>query len=357
MATIILDRQRLRHNYDFLDQLFREKNIDWAVVTKLLCGNKLFLEELLSFGVKQVCDSRISNLRQIKDINPSIETIYIKPPASTTIQDIIEYADYSFNTELHTIELLSKEAEKQGKTHKVIIAVELGELREGVMREELIAFYHKAFAMPNIEITGLAANLSCLYGVLPSPDKLIQMSLYAQLIEAKFGRKLEFVSGGSSVSLHLMMNDTLPVGINHFRIGETLFFGTNVYNDSRIEGMEYDVFQLFVNIIEVIEKPMLPTGEFGTNLEGEEYQRDESLIGKTSVRAIVDIGLLDVDISQIRFLDPHVTIAGATSDMIVLDLGANRKGYKAGDQIGVSLNYMSTLKLLNSNYIEKMVVG
>lgn len=356
MATLILDRQRLRSNFDFLEKLFEPRWIEWAVVTKLLCGNRTYLEELLSYGVKQVCDSRIINLKQIKEINPLVETIFIKPPATDTIEQVVSYADYSFNTELHTIELLDKESRRQGKVHKVIIAIELGELREGVMGEELIDFYRKAFSLPNIEVTGIAANLSCLYGVLPTTDKLIQISLYAQLIEVKFGRKLDIVSGGSSVTIPHLINGTLPKGINHFRVGETLFFGTNVYDDSKIEGMEHSVFQLYVNILEVTEKPKIPTGQFGTNLEGDTYEPDQSLAGQTSIRAIVDVGVLDVDVSQIRFMDEHIVIAGATSDMIVLDLGDNPRGYKPGDQIGVHLNYMSALKLLNSQYIEKALV-
>lgn len=356
MATLILDRRRLRHNYEYLQQLFEKHHEKWAVVTKLLCGNRLYLEELLSYHRGAVCDSRVRNLKQIKEISPNTPTIFIKPPANNNIQEVVRYADYSFNTELSTIELLNAEAERQGKVHHIIIAIELGELREGVMGEELMAFYRKAFTLPHIEVAGVAANLSCLYGVLPTTDKLIQVSLYAQLIEATFGKKLELVSGGSSVSIPLLMNNTLPKGINHFRVGETLYFGTNVYDDTRIEGMEYDVFQLFVNVLEVTEKPMTPTGEFGTNLEGKTFEPDTSLLGQTSIRAIVDIGVLDVDVSQISFIDEQIKIAGATSDMVVLDLGTNRKGYKPGDQIGVRLNYMSALKLLNSQYIVKEIV-
>lgn len=356
MATLILDSRRLRHNFDFLQTLFQPRWIEWAVVSKLLCGNRIYLEELLSYDVKQVCDSRIINLKQIKEIKPTVETIFIKPPAGDTIEDVIRYADYSFNTELRTIELLDKEAQRQGKIHKVIIAIELGELREGVMGEELIDFYRKAFALPNIEVVGIAANLSCLYGVLPTTDKLVQISLYAQLIEAKFGRKLDIVSGGSSVTIPHLMNGTLPKGVNHFRVGETLFFGTNVYDDSEIDGMEHSVFQLYVNILEVTEKPKVPNGQFGTNLEGDTFEPDQSLVGQTSVRAIVDVGVLDVDVSQIRFMDERIVIAGATSDMVVLDLGDNPRGYKPGDQIGVHLNYMSALKALNSQYVQKALV-
>jgi predicted amino acid racemase len=57
----------------------------------------------------------------------------------------------SFNTEIYTIQELSKEAQKK-KIHKIIIMIEMGDLREGVMGEELIEFYGKILSLPNIEI-------------------------------------------------------------------------------------------------------------------------------------------------------------------------------------------------------------
>ena len=68
------------------------------------------------------------------------------------------------------------------------------------MGEHLMGFYKKIFELPNIQVAGIGANLKCLSGVMPSKDKLIQLSLYEQLIEAKFGKKIDYVSGGSSVT-------------------------------------------------------------------------------------------------------------------------------------------------------------
>jgi len=109
MAFLTLDQKKLKSNFDYLNALFKKNGIEWAVVTKLLSGNKLFLTELLKFDIKQVGDSRISNLKAIKTINPNVETIYIKPPAKRSIPNIVKYADISMNTEIETIKLLSNE--------------------------------------------------------------------------------------------------------------------------------------------------------------------------------------------------------------------------------------------------------
>jgi predicted amino acid racemase len=355
MAFITLDAEKLKHNYDFLDAMFSKEDIHWAAVTKLLCGHQNFLEQLITMGVRQVCDSRVSNLRVIKQLNPDVETIYIKPPAKRALKSVVQFADISMNTSLETIRLLDQEAERQDKVHKVIIMIEMGELREGVMREDLMEFYERIFELPNIEVVGIGTNLSCLYGVLPNHDKLIQLSLYEQLIEAKFNKHIPLVSGGSSVTIPLMLQGILPAGINHFRVGESLFLGTNPYDNGPIDGLHVDVFRLYAEIIELIEKPMIPMGEMGQNVEGESFEFDEGDAGKTAFRAIIDLGLLDVESSHIKPVDENITIAGASSDMLVIDLGDNPEKYEVGQLLEFELDYMGTLRVLNSRYIEKRI--
>lgn len=355
MAFVTLDIKKLKSNFDYLNTLFKKNGIEWSVVSKILSGNKLYLSELLKFDVDQICDSRVSNLKMIKSINPKIETIYIKPPAKLAIPTVIKYADISMNTEFETIKLLAEEAKRQNKVHKVIIMIELGELREGVMGDDFMAFYESIFKLTNIQVVGIGTNLTCLYGVLPNHDKLIQLSLYEQLIEAKFNRQIDYVSGGSSVTIPLIFQNLLPKGINHFRVGETLFLGTDVYNNIPFKKMHSDIFRLYSEIIELTEKPMVPEGEMGTNVEGENIEFDEANIGETSNRAIIDIGLLDVDINHLELVDKTIEIAGASSDMIVIDLSKNKKKYKVGDLIEFTLDYMGILRIMNSKYIEKKV--
>ena len=355
MAFITLHRERLKYNFERLEYYFKLKDIHWSVVTKILCGNELFLQEILNLKPAQVCDSRVSNLQMIKELDSDVETIYIKPTPKRYVEDVVKYADISMNTELETIKLLSDESVRQDKLHKIIIMIELGELREGVMREDFVNFYSQVFELPNIKVVGIGANLSCLYGVLPNTDKLIQLCLYEQLIEAKFNQEIPYVSGGSSVTIPLIFKNLLPAGINHFRVGETLYQGTDVYNDEPSNMLQQDIFTLSAEIIELSEKPMVPEGDFGTNLEGETFTFDQTNVGKTSFRAILDIGILDVDRVNIFPKDTEIGYFGASSDMIILDLKDNHQNYKVGDYIEFSLNYMGTLRAMNSNYIEKRV--
>ncbi|MEX0966895.1 MAG: alanine/ornithine racemase family PLP-dependent enzyme [Bacteroidia bacterium] len=355
MAFLTLYRDRLRHNYDFLDKLFSENQVAWGVVTKMLCGNRAYIQEVLDLGPKEISDSRISNLQVIKKLKPEVQTVYIKPPPIRSIQRLVKYADVSFNTEFSTIKALSEEAQRQKKIHKVIIMIEMGDLREGVMGDNLVNFYNRVFELPGIEVIGIGTNLNCLHGIMPSQDKLIQLSLYKQIIDLKFNTKIPWITGGSSVTIPLLLRNQLPKGVNHFRIGETLYFGLDLFTSEVIDGMKPDVFELCVEIIELIEKPMLPSGELGYNPQGEQLEFDDTLYGKTSHRAIVDIGVLDVDPKYLVPKNDDFEIVGASSDMLVVDLGQNESRFKVGDLLKFDLKYMGALALLNSNYIEKRI--
>ena len=258
MSYITLDSAKLLHNYHFVDHLFKENKIEWAIVAKLLCGNTLFLKYLLEITDKQVCDSRISNLRCIKNISPDTQTVYIKPPAKRLAASIVKFADVSFNTEIDTVKALSAEAIKQNKIHKIVIMVEMGELREGIMARNLSAFYGETIKLPNIEVVGIGTNLNCLNGILPDEKKLLKLNRFKEIIEQSHDTEINWISAGSSVTIPLIFRNMIPDGINHFRVGETLFFGTDVYNDSTIKGMYQDVFTLTAEIIEFIEEPMVP---------------------------------------------------------------------------------------------------
>ncbi|HQW56126.1 MAG TPA: alanine/ornithine racemase family PLP-dependent enzyme [Saprospiraceae bacterium] len=356
MAYLKLYRKKLHENYNFLNQLFYSRGIEWGIVTKILCGNEKYLREIIALGIKEIHDSRISNLQIVKSLDPTIQRVYIKPPAKRSIRRIVKYADVSFNTELQTIRWLSEEAVAQNKVHKIIIMIEMGDLREGVLGEELLNFYKEILKMPNISISGIGTNLNCLNGVMPNQDKLIQLSLYKQLIEAKFDIRIPYVSGGTSVAIPLILKNANPMSVNHFRIGEALFFGKDLFTEKTIKGLHNDVFKLFAEIIEITEKPDTPIGELGKNVAGKTFEPINGVdLSGRSLRAILDIGLLDMQPQYLLPEDKNITLVDASSDMLVMDISHSKKNYEVGSLVSFKLSYMGALYLMNSWYIEKHI--
>ena len=355
MAFVTLDTDALRQNYHYLDTLFSEAGIQWSVVTKLLCGHPQYLKAVLDLGVRQVSDSRIAHLKTVKELAPDVETVFIKPPARHNLKRVLRYADISFHTDAETLQALSEAAVEMGITHKVVIMVELGELREGVQAQHLTAFYGRIAGLPNIEVIGLGTNLTCMYGVLPSYEKLRQLEDCRERLRQEFDAELPVLSGGASVTIPLIEGGELPPGINHFRVGESLFFGTDVYNNCVLKPMQQDLFRLHAEIIELRDKPSQPFGERGYNLTGEKQQCASIVKPTICSRAILDVGLLDIEPKYLTPVDAGVRIDGASSDMMVLDLGRNPQRYRVGDKLEFTLNYMGVLQLMNSRYVEKRI--
>jgi predicted amino acid racemase len=356
MAYLEMYRDRLKHNHKQLKNLFKKHDIHYGITTKLLCGNRTFLEEVLALKPPQVCDSRMTNLKMIKKIDPNIETMYIKPPPKNAIKSLVEYADISLNTDFDNIKRIAKEAQRQNKVHKIIIMIEMGDLREGVLGHQVVPFYEKVFRLKGINVIGIGTNLNCLHGVMPSHDKLIQLCLYRQIIELTFKRKLPFISGGSTVTIPLIYNKQLPKKINHFRVGEALFFGANLFTKKTLPGFYDSVFQLFTEIIELYEKPKVPMGQMEETPLGDSVQVNPDDYGKKSFRAILDVGILDIHPDFLRPVDKDVKIIRASSDMLVVELEQGQKDYKVGSVLKFNLTYMGVLGLMNSRYIEKKII-
>jgi len=337
----------------------KPRGIEWTLVTKIINGYKPALEKILRDPaidqLHSIGDSRISNLKVIKEIRPEIVTIYIKPSAINQAKNVVKYADISLNSSYETIRELNMQAEKQGKIHRVIIMIEMGELREGVVRENILGFYEKVFQMANISIIGIGTNLGCMYGVEPTFDKLIQVSLYKQLIEKSFGVKLELISSGTSITLPLVSMGKIPKGVTHFRIGEAAFLGVSPLDGKKFRNLSTQAFNFSAEIVELEKKEVVPDGNIGDGAVGvtAEY---ESIKYDESYRAIVDFGELDVDHNNLLLKDNTINFVGTTSDMTVYDLGQKSSKYKVGQQLHFSPNYMAVARLTNSKYMTKTIL-
>lgn len=127
----------------------------------------------------------------------------------------------------------------------------------------------------------------------------------------------------------------------------------DLFEHKRFRNLREDVFSLKAEIIEIQEKPLQPSGPRGMNLQGEVADDVPDDFSQTSTRALVDIGLLDIDLDNILPRHPGYRIDGASSDIVVIDVGSNPSGLKVGDYIDFKVNYMGALRLLNSYYVEK----
>jgi predicted amino acid racemase len=261
----------------------------------------------------------------------------------------------SLNSEIEIINQLNEEAKRQNKTHRVIIMIEVGDLREGILPGSLADFYEQVFDLSNIEVLGIGANLGCLAGLAPNIDQFTHLILYRELLELRFKHRLPLISAGSSAVIPMVLNGTLPKAINHFRIGESIFLGTDLVNGGTIESLNDEVVVLEAEIAEIQEKSLVPLGETSNITPFSSTRNGDYKPGQRGFRALVTVGQLDTDIAGLRPVDPRYVIAGASSDITVVNLGDHADGLEVGDSIKFNLNYAALLRIMSGKYFAKEV--
>ena len=343
---------KLKNNVRILHDICQTYNIDMAMVTKSYCAIPQVVEELCEEYVDYIADSRIENLKNLSHIN--LPKILLRIPMISEVEEVIKYSDISFNSEMKTIYSLNEEAKKQDIVHKIVVMVDLGDLREGYFKEEdLFNSIEEILRLSNIELYGIATNLTCYGAIIPSYNNLGRLANLAKEIESKYQINLQFVSGGNSSSIDLMMSGNIPKGINNLRLGEAIVLGRETAYGKNLKGTYQDAFKLVCEIVELKEKPSLPIGEVGVDAFGNKPVYEDKGIIK---RAIVAIGKQDIDITSIHPIDSQIEILGASSDHMILNISECDKEYNIGDKVEFSIKYGALVSTCTSKYVNKEIV-
>lgn len=327
----------------------KEQGIDVAIVTKLTLADSKVVDSFLKAKPKYLADSRIKNLEKLGDIN--IEKMLIRMPMASEIEKVVKYSQVSLNSELETIKLINEECKKQNKTHKVILMVDLGDLREGFFKkEELFSCIKEVINLPNIILEGIGVNLTCVGGVIPEEATMEKLVSIAREIEEAFNIKLNTISGGNSSTFTLLLEGKSLKGITNLRLGEAILMGRETSYQNFIEGFNHDNFILKAQIIELKEKPSVPIGKIGKDaFDNIPVFKDKGEIKK----AILAVGRQDIVWDNMVALDEGVEILGASSDHLVLDVTKARKDLKVGDILSFNLFYSAVLASMTSPYVSK----
>ncbi len=342
-----IDLDKIGHNARALRTLFGARGVSVTAVTKGVLGSPAVAEVLVDSGITAIGSSRIENIRRMKEAGIEAEFTLIRTPMLSRARQVVQYADVSLNTELSVIKLLSEHAARLGKRHGIILMVELGDLREGILPSELGPVLEGTLELEGVELVGIGTNLACYSGVKPTDKNMGELSAIAERVRRDYGIPLEVVSGGNSANYQWLVS-TPHVGlVNNLRIGEAILLGRETLHRASIPGLHTDAITLVAEVIELRTKPSAPAGESCQDAFGSiPVFEDRGVVRK----ALLAIGKQDVDVSGIR---PRidVDVLGGTSDHVVLD--AKRADVCVGSEVEFDVNHSALLRAMTSPYISK----
>ena len=337
----------IEHNARTLVERLASRHVTVTGVTKATLGSPEIARAMLRGGVTGLGDSRIENIEAMRHGGITAPLTLIRSPMLSQVDLVVQHTTASLNSEVDVIAALSVAAGAQHRTHGVVVMVELGDLREGVLPGDVASVIRQIVVMPHIALRGIGANLACQSGVAPNRTNMAELSLLATSLESTCGVTIGVVSGGNSANLQWALGNPDAGRINNLRLGESILLGNDPLGDEPIDGLVTDAFTLVGEVIEAKRKPTCPWGDVQRTSFGALPVPGEH---GNSGRAIVALGRQDVDPDGIRAPD-GVTIVGASSDHLVIDTGASL--LTVGSEVRFGLQYRGLLRAMTSPFVAR----
>ncbi|MCZ4303214.1 alanine/ornithine racemase family PLP-dependent enzyme [Zoogloeaceae bacterium G21618-S1] len=346
-----IDLDKIRHNALTLVRRLARHGICVTGVTKAALGSPEVAGAMLDGGVSGLGDSRIENIEAMRAAYVRGPMTLIRTPMLSQVKRVVAGANVSFNTEIDVIDALSSAAGKAGVIHGVVLMVELGDLREGILPGDLAHMVRQVLRLPNILLKGIGGNLACASGVVPDARNMAELSSLADMIDASFGLLLQTISGGNSASLDWALSGADTGRINDLRLGEAILLGREPLHRQSIEGLHSDAAVLVAEVIESKRKPSEPWGDIAqTAFGGKPREPDRGPM----TRLLLAVGHQDTDPSG---LVPPVgfELLGASSDHLIVR-GGNTP-VAVGDEIRFQPNYAALLRAMTSPFVAKCLTS
>ncbi len=346
-SRLTIELDKIAHNARRLRALYGSKGVHVTAVTKGVCGSFEVARALLRGGIHSLGDSRLANLHKLRTAGVRAQFVLIRSPMLSQAERVVELADISLNTEVSVIRRLGECAARRGMVHGIVLMVELGDLREGILPSRVEPTAEQVLGLKGARLVGIGTNLACFGAISPTEVKMRELSMIAERIQRKYGIELELVSGGNSANYRWFVS-TSDVGlVNHLRIGESILLGRDTLTREPIPGLYTDAFTLSAEVIELKTKPSKPYGEVAQDAFGHVPTFEDK--GPMN-RAILALGRQDVDVSAIQ---PKVDaeVIGASSDHLILN--ARDAQLRVGTIVQFGVKYSALLRAMTSPYVEK----
>ena len=343
-----VDLARLGHNVTVVVERLARRGIAVTGVTKAVLGDPAIASVLLDGGVTGLGDARVETIEAMRRSGVPGPMTLLRSPMASQVDRVVRHVDTSLTSEPAMLALLSASAQAQGRVHGVVLMVELGDLREGVMPADLPGVVRAARRLPNLALRGIGTNLACRSGVVPDDANMAELSRLAAAVEELVGRPLDVVSGGNSATLEWALTCADVGRVTDLRVGESILLGREPLHRTPIAGLHTDVFTVVAEVIESRVKPRVPWGRIAQASFGPPPAPSSAAGGRsaTVVQSILAIGRQDIDPAGL-VPPPGLEILACSSDHLVV---AGEQPLAIGSEVAFQPNYSALLRAMTSPF-------
>lgn len=348
---LVIDTEKIKNNTKTISKLAGDAGMSVFGVTKASCGDPKVAQAMLDGGAEGLAESRIENIIRLRESGFDGPIMLLRTPMISQADEVVAFSDMSLNSEISVLKALSDAASKQGKKHRVIIMVEMGDLREGETEKKTPPLLDRTLELDGIELYGMGMNLACFAGVIPTLEKISKFESLVTEEESRLGIKFEMISGGNSGNIPLLLDEPQMGRIDNLRIGEGILLGLETAYREPIPETYQDAFKIEAEVIESKTKPSVPFGTVTQNAYGETPAFED--LGDLK-RTILALGRQDTILEDITPLDKDLEMIGGSSDHMVLnDINAN---YNPGEIVSFIPSYGALVASFTSRYVHKVYI-
>ena len=340
-----IDLAAVESNTRTLVGLLAPRGVRVTGVTKSSLGSPGVARAMLRGGAVGLGDSRVDNLARLVDGGVTAPLTLIRSPMLSEVESVVRHATTSLNSEQAVLSALSRAACRRRTEHAVVLMVELGDLREGVLAADVVTLARTVTTLPYLTLAGLGTNLACQSGVVPDQASMDELSRLAQDVETATGASLSVVSGGNSASLGWALTSDDLGRVDELRLGESILLGLDPLTRLPVSGLRTDAVMLVAELIEVQTKPAAPWGTRAQSAFGSPPDRSRS---GTVRQGILAVGEQDVEAGGLC-PPPGLRVLGMSSDHLVVDLGDHSAA--VGDEIAFGVGYAGLLRAATSPFV------
>jgi predicted amino acid racemase len=342
-----IDSAKITGNAKKVIELCSRQNISAYPVLKAACGFAPAVEAALKAGPEGIFDSSITDLAVSGRDTAGLKRGLLKLSTRRELvcaQSRLDALDYFFVSDIGHIRDLSEI--KPGAM--VIVAVDSGDLREGVPLDELNRFLAAALKFKKIRIFGAATNHACFSGIVPSAPIIDSFVEKIEEAERKNRFSFEMVSGGNSSLISLIEEKKANPRVNNIRAGEAIFLGSDVLSRKSIAWLEQNTFTVEAEVVECREKESILEGVRTQNAFNEiiDFDKRKTRPGAKTRRAIVSLGKKHFYVNGIKPLENGVFVLGASSDYLIADVSECAREIRCGDTLEFALDYAALMSAM-----------